>query len=231
MNGRNNMDFLIYFAIIILVPIWAQFKVKGTYNKYSRVPASSHMRGAEVARRILDSNGLYNVNVEETRGHLTDHYDPRSKTVRLSSQNFHGHSVAAAAIAAHEVGHAIQDQQDYAFLRVRHSLVPIASIGSNFSWVLIMVGIFAELSGLLLLGIIFMAVAVLFQVVTLPVEFNASNRAMDQVVSLGVIRNDEERETKKVLNAAALTYVAAAAVAVLELLRLIMIFTGMQRQD
>ncbi len=113
----------------------------------------------------------------------------------------------------------------------RHSLVPIASIGSNFSWVLIMVGIFAELSGLLLLGIIFMAVAVLFQVVTLPVEFNASNRAMDQVVSLGVIRNDEERETKKVLNAAALTYVAAAAVAVLELLRLIMIFTGMQRQD
>jgi uncharacterized protein len=225
------MDFLIYFAIIILVPIWAQFKVKGTYNKYSRVPASSHMRGAEVARRILDSNGLHNVNVEETRGHLTDHYDPRTKTVRLSSQNFHGHSVAAAAIAAHEVGHAMQDQQDYAFLRVRHSLVPIASIGSNFSWVLIMVGIFAELSGLLLLGIIFMAAAVLFQVVTLPVEFNASNRAMDQVVSLGVIRNDEERETKKVLNAAALTYVAAAAVAVLELLRLIMIFTGMQRQD
>ncbi|MGD6845122.1 zinc metallopeptidase [Bacillus infantis] len=225
------MDFLIYFAIIILVPIWAQFKVKGTYNKYSRVPASSHMRGAEVARRILDSNGLHHVNVEETRGHLTDHYDPRTKTVRLSSQNFHGHSVAAAAIAAHEVGHAMQDQQDYAFLRVRHSLVPIASIGSNFSWVLIMVGIFAELSGLLLLGIIFMAAAVLFQVVTLPVEFNASNRAMDQVVSLGVIRNDEERETKKVLNAAALTYVAAAAVAVLELLRLIMIFTGMQRQD
>jgi uncharacterized protein len=231
MNGRNNMDFLIYFAIIILVPIWAQFKVKGTYSKYSRVPASSHMRGAEVARRILDSNGLYDVNVEETRGHLTDHYDPRTKTVRLSSQNFHGHSVAAAAIAAHEVGHAMQDQQDYAFLRVRHSLVPIASIGSNFSWVLIMIGIFAQLSGLLLLGIIFMAAAVLFQVVTLPVEFNASNRAMDQVVSLGVIRNDEERETKKVLNAAALTYVAAAAVAVLELLRLIMIFSGMQRQD
>jgi uncharacterized protein len=225
------MDFLIYFAIIILVPIWAQFKVKGTYAKYSRVPASSHMRGAEVARRILDSNGLYDVNVEETRGHLTDHYDPRSKTVRLSSQNFHGHSVAAAAIAAHEVGHAIQDQKNYAFLRVRHSLVPIASIGSNFSWVLIMVGIFAQLSGLLLLGIIFMAAAVLFQVVTLPVEFNASNRAMDQVVALGVIRNDEERETKKALNAAALTYVAAAAVAVLELLRLILIFTGMQRQD
>lgn len=225
------MGFLIYFALIILIPLWAQVKVKGAYKKYSQVSSSSHMRGAEVARRILDSNGLYNVEVVETRGHLTDHYDPRSKTIRLSSANYHGHSVAAAAIAAHEVGHAIQDQQNYAALRIRHSLVPVANIGSNFSWVLIMVGIIAQASGLLLLGIIFMAAAVLFQVVTLPVEFNASNRAMEQVVSLGIIRNDEERETKKVLNAAALTYVAAAAVAVLELLRLVLIFTGMQRSE
>lgn len=225
------MVFLIYFALIILIPLWAQVKVKGAYKKYSQVSSSSHMRGAEVARRILDSNGLYNVEVVETRGHLTDHYDPRSKTIRLSSANYHGHSVAAAAIAAHEVGHAIQDQQNYAALRIRHSLVPVANIGSNFSWVLIMVGIIAQASGLLLLGIIFMAAAVLFQVVTLPVEFNASNRAMEQVVSLGIIRNDEERETKKVLNAAALTYVAAAAVAVLELLRLVLIFTGMQRSE
>lgn len=225
------MGFLIYFAIIILIPIWAQFKVKGAYSKYSRVATSSHMRGAEVARRILDTNGLYHVDVVETRGHLTDHYDPRSKTVRLSTANYHGHSIAAAAIAAHEVGHAIQDSQDYAALRLRHSLVPVANIGSNLSWVFIMIGIFAQLSGMLLLGIIFMAAAVVFQLVTLPVEFNASNRAMDQVVSLGIIRNEEERETKKVLNAAALTYVAAAAVAVLELLRLVLIFTGMQRDD
>ncbi|WP_449620232.1 zinc metallopeptidase [Robertmurraya sp. Marseille-Q9965] len=225
------MGFIIYFALIVLIPVWAQVKVKSAYAKYSRVASSSHMRGAEVARRILDSNGLYNVDVVETRGRLTDHYDPRSKTVRLSSENYHGHSVAAAAIAAHEVGHAIQDQQDYAALRIRHALVPVANIGSNFSWVLIMIGIFAQLSGLLLLGIIFMAAAVLFQLVTLPVEFNASNRAMDQVVSLGIIRNEEERETKKVLNAAALTYVAAAAVAVLELVRLVLIYTGMQRDD
>lgn len=225
------MGFLIYFAIIILIPIWAQFKVKGAYSKYSKVATSSQMRGAEVARRILDTNGLYHVDVVETRGHLTDHYDPRSKTVRLSSANYHGYSVAAAAIAAHEVGHAIQDSQDYAALRIRHSLVPVANIGSNLSWVFIMIGIFAQLSGMLLLGIIFMAAAVVFQLVTLPVEFNASNRAMDQVVSLGIIRNDEERETKKVLNAAALTYVAAAAVAVLELVRLVMIFTGMQRSE
>lgn len=225
------MTTLIYFALIILVPLWAQFKVKRAYAKYSKVAASSHMRGAEVARRILDSNGLYHVGVEETRGHLTDHYDPRVKTVRLSSENYHGHSVAAAAIAAHEVGHAIQDDQNYAFLRFRHALVPVANLGSNLSWILIMVGIFAQISGLLLLGIVFMAAAVVFQVVTLPVEFNASNRAMDQVVSMGIIRNDEERETKRVLDAAALTYVAAAAVAVLELVRLVLIYTGMARSE
>lgn len=224
-------SYLVYFIIILIVPLWAQMRVKGSYSKYSKVPASSHMRGAEVARRILDSNGLYHVGVEEIRGHLTDHYDPRSKTVRLSSANFHGHSVAAAAIAAHEVGHAIQDQQDYAFLRFRHTLVPVANIGSNFSWIFIMIGFFAGISGFILLGILFMLAAVIFQLVTLPVEFNASNRAMDQVVSLGIIRNDEERETRRVLNAAALTYVAAAAVAVLELLRLILIYTGMQRQE
>jgi len=223
--------YILYFIIILLVPLWAQMRVKGAYNKYSKVASSSHMSGREVARRILDENGLYHVTVEETRGVLSDHYDPRTKVVRLSTNNYHGHSVAAAAIAAHEVGHAIQDQQDYSFLRFRHALVPVANIGSNFSWILILIGMLAGLSNLLLLGILFMAAAVLFQFVTLPVEFNASNRAMDQVVALGIIRNEEERETKKVLNAAALTYVAAAAVAILELLRLILIYTGMQRND
>ncbi|WP_163100980.1 zinc metallopeptidase [Peribacillus alkalitolerans] len=223
--------FLIYFAIIILVPIVAQLMVRGAYNKYSKVSSSTGMTGAQVARRILDDNGLYHVHVEEVRGFLSDHYDPRSKTVRLSSNNFHSHSLAATAVSAHEVGHAIQDQQDYAFLRFRHALVPVASIGSNFAWIFILIGIFASLSGMILLGIIMMAAAVVFQIVTLPVEFNASNRAMDQVVSLGIIRNDEERETKKVLNAAAMTYVAAAAVAVLELVRLILIYTGMTRDE
>lgn len=223
--------FLIYFLIILIVPIFAQLRVRSAYKKYSKVNTSSHMSGREVARRILDSNGLYDVSIEETRGVLSDHYDPRSKVVRLSSDNYHGHSVAAAAIAAHEVGHAIQDQQEYAFLRFRHALVPVANIGSNFSWILILIGMIAGLSNFVLLGIVFMAAAVLFQFVTLPVEFNASSRAMDEVVGLGIIRNDEERETKKVLNAAALTYVAVAAVAVLELLRLILIYTGMQRSE
>lgn len=221
------MGFLVYFAIIILIPLWAQMKVKGAYRKYSQVPASSGMTGAQVARIILDNNGLYHVRVEETHGVLSDHYDPRSKTVRLSTGNYHGVSVAGAAVAAHEVGHAIQDAQDYAFLRFRHALVPVANLGSNLSWILIMIGIFAHLTGFLLLGIVCMAAAVLFQVVTLPVEFNASSRAMDEIVSAGVIRNDEERETRKVLNAAALTYVAAALVAVLELVRLLLIYTGM----
>ncbi|MDM5211905.1 zinc metallopeptidase [Peribacillus sp. NJ4] len=223
--------YFIYLAIIILIPIYAQMKVKSTYKKYAKVPASSGMNGAETARAILDQNGLFNVRVEETPGMLSDHYDPRDKTVRLSTDNYHGHSVAGVAVAAHEVGHAIQDKEAYAFLRFRHALVPVANFGSNISWILILIGMLASIPGLLLAGIVFMAAAVLFQVITLPVEFNASSRAMDQLVSVGVIRNDEERETKKVLSAAAMTYVAAALVAVLELVRLLLMYTGMREED
>jgi Zn-dependent membrane protease YugP len=225
------MLYLLYFAIIILIPIWAQLNVKGTFSRYSRVPSSTYMSGAEVARSVLNGNGLYNVGIELGNGFLSDHYDPRTKTVRLSPDIYHGKSLAAAAVASHECGHAIQDAEGYAFLRFRHALVPVANLGSNFSWILIMIGIFAHLSGMLLLGIFCMAAAVLFQIVTLPVEFNASSRAMNQVVELGLIRENEKRETKKVLNAAALTYVAAAAIAVLELLRLILIYTGISRND
>lgn len=224
--------YLIYLGIIILIPIWAQFKVKSAYAKYSKIPTSAGMSGAAVARRILDENGLSNVAVVETRGVLSDHYNPMTKTVHLSSTNYHEHSIAGAAVAAHEVGHAIQDQQGYAALRFRHALVPVANISSNMAWVFILIGIFfTALKPLMLVGIILMAVGVLFQIVTLPVEFNASSRAMDQVVTLGIISNEEERDAKKVLNAAAMTYVAAAAVAVLELLRMVLIFTGMNRDD
>ncbi|PAQ16178.1 Zn-dependent protease [Bacillaceae bacterium SAOS 7] len=225
------MGYIFYFLLLILVPIWAQLKVKRTYNKYSKVPVSTGINGAQAARKILDDNGLYHVQVVETRGFLSDHYNPMTKTVHLSSHNYHEHSIAGAAVAAHEVGHAIQDAESYAFLRFRHALVPVANIGSNMSWIFIMIGIFANLSGMMLLGIILMAFGVLFQVVTLPVEFNASSRAMDQIVSSGIIRNDEEREARKVLNAAAMTYVAATAVAVLELVRLVLVYTGMQNDD
>ena len=206
-------------------------KVRNAYSKYSKVPASNGYTGAEVARKILDENGLYSVKIEETHGVLSDHYDPTAKVVRLSSDIYHGHSLAGTAVAAHEVGHAIQDKEGYTFMRIRHKLVPVANIGSNFSWILIIAGMIFSIYNLALLGVLFMAAAVLFQFVTLPVEFNASSRAMKQVVALGVIDAGEERETKKVLDAAALTYVAAAAVALLELLRFVLMLTGMNNED
>lgn len=216
--------YLIYLALILIIPIWAQMRVKAAYNKYSKVPVSSGMTGAQVARKILDDNGLYDVQIEEVQGVLSDHYDPRKKVVRLSTDNYHGHSMAAAAVAAHEVGHAIQDAEEYGFLKFRTALVPLASFGSNSAFFIILAGLFLGWMDLLLLGIIFMSFAVLFQLVTLPVEFNASSRAMDQLVMTGIIQNVEERDTKKVLDAAALTYVAAALVAVAELVRFILIF-------
>ncbi len=223
--------YLVYLALLILIPLLAQGKVKRAYNKYSQIRNTAGMTGAEVARKILQDNGIYDVQVEETKGKLSDHYDPKAKVVRLSSDNYHKPSVAGAAIAAHEVGHAIQDAEDYSFLRLRSALVPVASIGSNLGQWLIIAGIFFSVGGaagggnpVLLMGIIFFSAAVLFQVVTLPVEFNASSRAMEQMVSTGIIQNNEERETKKVLDAAALTYVAAALVAVLELARFILIY-------
>mgnify|MGYP001458505205 CR=1 FL=1 len=218
------MSFLIYFLIILIIPIWAQMRVKSTYSKYAKVPTSSQLTGAEVARKILDDNGLYDVRIEEIKGTLTDHYDPRDKTVRLSSGIYHGRSMAASAVAAHEVGHALQDAEEYGFLKFRTSLVPLANFGSNAAFFIIFAGLIFNWMDLLLLGIIFMSFAVLFQLVTLPVEFNASSRAMDQLVSMGIITNMEERDTKKVLDAAALTYVAAALVAVAELIRFILIF-------
>lgn len=218
--------YLIYIVLLIAIPLWAQSRVKSTYKKYSKRPTSSGMTGAEVARRILDDNGLFNVQIGRTKGTLSDHYDPRKKVLKLSDGIYNGKSMASSAVAAHEVGHAIQDQQEYTFLKLRSTLVPVASLGSNISFFFILMGIFFGMTNMLLLGIIFMSAAVLFQLVTLPVEFDASNRAMGQLVASGVIRNNEERETKKVLNAAALTYVAAALVAVMELARFILIYLG-----
>ncbi|WP_203246477.1 zinc metallopeptidase [Sporosarcina beigongshangi] len=219
--------FWIYLAAIIILPLYAQFKVKSTYKKYSKVRSTSGMTGAEVARRILDYNGLQNVKVVESQGFLSDHYNPMTKIVALSSHNYHEASVAGTAIAAHEVGHAIQDKEAYSYLRFRHRLAPVASLTSNASWVFIMIGIiFSSMNSLLGIGIALLAVGVVFQLVTLPVEFNASTRAMNQIVELNIIRNEEEPHAKKVLSAAAMTYVAAAAVAVLELVRLLMIFTN-----
>ncbi len=212
-------------------PLLVQLYLKKTYSTYLEVPASSGLTGAEAARKVLDDNGLYHVAVEEVHGHLSDHYDPRDKVVRLSSANFHGTSIAAISVGTHEVGHAIQDQVDYAPLRFRHSLVPVANFGSSMSFIVILAGIILQSANFILLGIVLMAAAVLFQVVTLPVEFNASSRALSQMVGSGLIRNDEEGGARKVLNAAALTYVAATVVAIAELLRFVLMFIGMRNDD
>ncbi|MBD8034661.1 MULTISPECIES: zinc metallopeptidase [Solibacillus] len=223
--------YIVYFIIIMLLPLYAQMKVKSTYKKFAKVPAEKGMTGAQVARYILDQHGLTDVRVVPTQGFLADHYNPATKTVALSEDNYHNSSIAGTAVAAHEVGHAMQHADAYSFLTLRSKLVPVASISSNMSWIFVLIGIFASSSGFLLLGIALLAAGVVFQLVTLPVEFDASNRAMNEVVSLGIINNTEERSARKVLNAAAMTYVAAAAVAVMELLRLILIYTGMNSDD
>jgi hypothetical protein len=223
--------YLLYFLIILAVPIIIQVYLRRTYAEQSRIPALSGLPGWQVARKILDANGLYDVQVEEVPGTLTDHYDPRTKTVRLSRDNFYGSSIANVSVAAHECGHAIQDAEEYAFLRFRTSLVPLASFGSHAAFILILLGVFMWWTDMILLGIMAMSFAVLFQVVTLPVEFNASSRALDQMVRLNLIGMNEEHSARKVLNAAALTYVAAAVVAVLELLRFILVFVGMSQQE
>ncbi|MBD8025209.1 zinc metallopeptidase [Ureibacillus sp. Re31] len=223
--------YIIYFLIILILPIYAQIKVKNAYRKFSQVPATKGMTGAQVARMILDHHGLYDVRVVPTQGILSDHYNPATKTVALSEDNYYNTSIAGTAVAAHEVGHAIQHKEAYSFLTLRSKLVPVANISSNASWIFVMIGIFAASTNMLLLGIVLLAAGVLFQIVTLPVEFDASKRAMNEVVSLGIISNNEERSAKKVLSAAAMTYVAAAAVAVLELLRLVLIYTNMKSED
>ncbi|WP_082147135.1 zinc metallopeptidase [Rubeoparvulum massiliense] len=210
----------------ILLSLYAQFKVQSAYGKYSKIGSTSGMRGVDVARQILQSNGVYNVDVEVTQGRLTDHYDPIAKKVRLSEENYYGNSLAAIAVSAHECGHAMQDAQGYAFLRFRHAIFPVVNIASQAAFPLILLGFFFS-NTFLLLGIIFFLVTVIFQAVTLPVEFNASSRALTQIQQLGIVTGGREQDgARNVLTAAALTYVAAALTAVLELLRLILIFTN-----
>ncbi|PDM40760.1 MULTISPECIES: zinc metallopeptidase [unclassified Geobacillus] len=218
----HPMDILIFLAFGL--SLWAQFKVKGTFNKWAEVYANSSLTGAEVARKILDSNGLYHVPVELVPGTLTDHYDPLSRTVRLSESVYYGRSIAAVSVAAHEVGHAIQHQQSYGALVLRHRMFPVVNFSSGIAPFLLLGGFLLHQASLIGLGIILFSAAVAFQVITLPVEFNASSRAKKLLLAEGFIRNDEVRGVNKVLNAAALTYVAAALISVLELIKFVMIF-------
>ena len=209
----------------IILALYAQSKVKRTYKKFSQVASAAGISGAETARRLLRENNVVDVSVEEVGGVLNDHYDPRDKTVRLSSEIFRGHHLAGLAVAAHEVGHAIQHANGYFALNVRHAFLPIANIGSTAAFPLFMIGFFFGGGATILMdiGIAFFAAVVAFQIITLPVEFNASSRAMAQLVDGNYLAPQEGVLAKKVLNAAALTYVAATAVSLMHLVRLIIL--------
>lgn len=207
----------------ILISALAQFKVSSTFNKYSTVRSINGYTGAQVARILLNDAGLQEVEIQQVPGRLSDHYDPRAKVLRLSSDVYGSTSVASIGVAAHEVGHAIQDKESYSALVFRNAIVPVVNFSSSLSWILFFIGILFSYSTLVTIGIILFSVVVLFQLVTLPVEFNASSRALKLLEARGILYDKEVDEAKKVLSAAALTYVAATLMAVLQLVRLIAI--------
>lgn len=237
MYGYGYMPGFYWDPTMILVIIgaalsmWASSRVNGTFQKYSKVHSMTGMTGAEAAKRILNSQGIFDVTVQAVKGQLTDHYDPRTKTVNLSEAVYGQTSVAAVGVAAHECGHAIQDNVGYVPLRMRAAFVPVANIGSKMSMPLILIGLFLGLTPFLEFGIWMFVAVVLFQVITLPVEFNASSRAVRLVGEIGILQEQEVDGTKKVLGAAALTYVAAVAASMLQLLRLVMLFGGRRNND
>lgn len=213
-------------TMILLIPamimaVWAQYKVSSTYNKYKNVSTMNGYTGEQIARMMLDSAGLYNVPVLETRGELTDHYDPRSKVVRLSTNIFHGRSIASAGVAAHEVGHAMQHAEAYKPLVLRTSIATAVNFSSQISIVIFMIGLLFSFPMLTNLGIIFFTIAVFYQLITLPVEFNASRRALKILESKNILYSNEVNGAKNVLSAAAMTYVAAALMSISQLIRLI----------
>lgn len=225
-----------YILVVIgaVICMIASARVKGTFNKYSQLRSMSGMNGAQVAQRVLQAAGIYDVQVRHVSGSLTDHYDPRTKTVNLSDPVYNATSVAALGVAAHECGHAIQHAKSYAPLSIRSALVPIANFGSMLAWPVILIGLLfnTRSSGLIIdIGILLFSAAVLFQLVTLPIEFDASRRALVMLRTQGILADDELRYTRRVLKSAALTYVASAAAAILQLLRIILITNGRRRDD
>ncbi|MBY9082476.1 zinc metallopeptidase [Paenibacillus sp. HN-1] len=221
------MGFMYLLIIVAFIfSLWAQFRVKGSFSRWAQVPNQNGLTGYEAARRMLDANGLSDIPIEPVRGTLTDHYDPIHRVVRLSEPVYYERSISAVSVACHEVGHAIQHKVHYPMLVLRHRMFPVVNFASGVAPFMLIAGFLFSSLNLIGLGIIFFSAAVAFQLVTLPVEFNASNRARQVMVEQGFIRNEEERGVAKVLNAAALTYVAAALVSVLELLRLILVYTS-----
>lgn len=223
-----------YILVIIgaLLSMWASSKVNSTYSKYSKVRSYSGLTGAQAAQRILNGAGIYDVRIEHISGNLTDHYDPRSKVLRLSDSVYNSASVAAIGVAAHECGHAIQDDTSYAPLRIRNAFVPVANFGTKAAIPILMIGLLFTASDLLIqIGLLCFACGTMFQLITLPVEFNASARAVDILGNTHMLSDEELKHTRKVLSAAAMTYVAAAAASILSLLRLVLLFGGRRRDD
>lgn len=223
-----------YILVLIgaVLSLWASATVKSTYNKYSRVYSYSGLTGAQAAAQILRQAGIYDVRIEHVSGNLTDHYDPKARVLRLSDSVYGSNSVAAIGVAAHECGHAIQDQEDYIPLRFRSAFVPVANLGTQVAFPILLLGVFLGSSHFLIqVGLLCFFFGVLFQLITLPVEFNASGRAVRILRETGMMSDDELSKTKKVLSAAAMTYVAAAAASILSMLRLIILFGGNRRRD
>lgn len=216
---------LIICLLIIIIPALAQLFISINYSKYKRIFNESKITGQEVARKILDSNNLEKIYVVATGGNLTDHYDSSRKVIRLSKDIYDNESIASLAVAAHECGHAIQDKDGYFFMRLRSFIYPIVRIGTMFSYLVIFIGAVAEAMNIIYLGIALVALGLIFQLVTLPVEFDASKRALIELKNLGLVTDDELDGAKKMLTSAALTYVAGVLASALELLRLIFIFT------
>ena len=225
-----NSSYLLFMAPAFLLMALASWYVKAAYNKWSRVPSSSRMTGAQAAQRLVSTGALYGVKIEGVGGNLSDHYDPRTKTLRLSQGVANNASVAAVAIAAHELGHAMQDAEDYLPLRLRAALVPAVNIGSWLGWILIMIGLFLNMLDLAWLGVLVFSGGALFALATLPVELNASARAKQLLADTGIIQGEQERRgVNSVLNAAALTYVASLLTAVLQLLYFASLIGGRRR--
>ncbi len=230
-----SSDSLWTYVLIVLpaviLAMWASANVNSTFKKYSKVPSSSGYTGMDAARRILDANGLTNIRIEHVSGNLTDHYDPKAGVIRLSDAVYANNSAAAIGVAAHEAGHAVQHAEKYAPLVIRNAIIPICAIGSNLAMPLIILGLVLDMFGLCYIGILAFGLAALFQFITLPVEFNASRRALAALESSGRFSDTDLKNAGKTLRAAALTYVAALAVALANLLRIIVIVGGRNRRD
>ena len=219
--GLDNLLTISLMFLAIVVVIYAQAKINSTYNKFRKVQSKGNLSGQEVARKILDSNGLKDIYVVETRGELTDHYDPSRKVVRLSHEVFHGTSIASISVAAHECGHAIQDKVGYTMMCVRSALVPFVNLVSYLGYFGIIIAIFAGITGYLKISILVLCATLLFQLVTLPVEFDASKRALEELKKLSLVEDNEREKAREMLKAAALTYVAGLISTILNILRLL----------